>query len=239
MRVNAPISKERCSKVNSRTSNVQHPKSSSDTESKASTLGLMATPGASRCGLEKLNEAVGENCADDHLPIPTVPTTCPLGDSYYQGRQLIFKTSYCNGSSAPAAARNLQKGFTLHRGDFLWLIDQLLLQGFPQGGRINCPDPSVFSDVGSVWPRISWFCKMSTFSRHPFTDYLLTVAKRASEGTYSTMQAVVSVKAALDILRTDVVKESLVNIVDTRSAQQRRSTTFIINATCPGGLRQL
>jgi hypothetical protein len=206
MRINAPISKERCSKVNIRASSVQHPKSSSDTESKASTLGLMATPGDSWCGLEKLNEAVGENRADDHLPIPTVPTSCPFDNSYYQGRQLILKMSYCNGSSASAAARNLQKGFPLHRGDFLWLLDQFILQEFPQGGRINCADPSVFPDVGSVWPRISRFCNMSTFSRHPFTDYLHTVAKRASEGTYSTMQAVVSLKAALEVLRTDIVK---------------------------------
>ena len=233
MRINAPVSKGRCAKTNGRVTKVHQPNDPLGTESNASTRSLTPTTPGKRSSM-KPDAVVGE----DRVVHP-ITAASPFDSSYYQGRQLIYKMSYCNGSSASAAASNLQKGFPLHRGDFLWLLDQYLRQEFPDGGIMNCADPSVFADIGSVWPSISRFCTVSTFSRHPSADYLHTVAERASQGTYSTMQAVVSLNAALVVLRTSVVKKSFVKIVDTRTKQQRRYTTFIINATCTSGLRQL
>lgn len=237
MRINAPSSKNRRDKAKIHASSGRNPKISLDTElEKGSTLALRGLKSTSPGHF--VDKVVENIRASGSAPLPPVGMTRPFEDSYYQGRQLIFKMPYCNGSAAKAVARNFEKHFPIQRGDLLWLLDQFLLQKHPDGGRINCADPSVFPDAVSVWPELSRFCKTSKFSQHPFAEYLHTVATHASDGTYGTMQAVVSLKAALEFLRTDVVKESFVKIPNKSTAQQRRFTTFIINATYPNGIRQ-
>lgn len=239
LRINAPNSTQRSSKSNSRTSKALISKSISETIDKSSTIApTHRITTEARHGSNTPDQPVTGVMVQRLTIVPTSSSTDTLPDSYYEGRQLMFKMSYCNGSSASSAAHGLQMKLPLQRGDLLWLLDQFLQADFPQGGTLSCADPSVFHSADSVWPRISRFCKQSVFSLHPHADYLHTVARRASEGTYTTMQAVVSLHAALKVLRTSVQKLSFVMLVNVTSREQRRYTTFIINASCTDGLRQ-
>ncbi len=74
---------------------------------------------------------------------PKQSTTGLLPTSYYEGRKLLFPLSYCNESKAECATGSLQRKIPLHPGDIRWLLDRFLSQEFPQGGTINCADPSI------------------------------------------------------------------------------------------------
>jgi hypothetical protein len=237
MRINAPSSKNRCDKAKSHASSGPNPKISLDTElEKVSTPAL---PGLDSTSPGHFVDKVVENTRANYTaPLPLVGTTCPFEDSYYQGRQLIFKMTYCNGSAATAAARNLEKHFPIQRGDLLWLLDQFLLQNTPMVAGSTARTLQYFPMLYLCGPNCPNSARHPSSPQHPFAEYLHTVAARASDGTYGAMQAVVSLKAALEVLRTNVVKESFVKIPNRSTAQQRRFTTFIINATCPDGLRQ-
>ena len=62
------------------------------------------------------------------------------------------------------------------------------------------------------------------------------VARRASQGSYATMQAVVSLGAALSVLRTSALKQSFVKYANVAARQQRRYTTFLLGASRPENL---
>ena len=156
--------------------------------------------------------------------------------SYFAGRQQLFKISYCNGTATASAVQRIRKMLPLQKGDFLWLLDQFLQDNFPLGGALNCADPSVFPDAGSIWPNLVIFCSQTRHSQHPYAEYLGTVARRASEGTYATMQAVVSLDAALKILRTSILKQSFMKYTNEPAKRQRRYTTFLIGASSPDNL---
>lgn len=164
-------------------------------------------------------------------------TTDLFHNSYYEGRNLMFQMSYCNESKAQSAVESLLRRLPLHPGYLLWLLDRLLLQVFPEGGTLNCADPSLFPKANSLWPKISQFCERSRFCLHPHAEYLWSVAERASQGTYATQKAVVSLHVALKMLRTSVQKQSFQKVVEKTTRKRRNYVTIIISAVCTPNLR--
>jgi hypothetical protein len=95
------------------------------------------------------------------------------------------------------------------------------------GGTLNCADPSVFPEVDSMQLKLVTFRSQPKNSLHPSADYVENVAQRAGEGTCGTMQAVISLEAALRVLRVSVPKKSFVEYTNGPQKQQTRYTTFL------------
>ena len=182
--------------------------------------------GASSESVMLANNTQNRSCINS----ATIDTGNVLPASYFEGRQLLFKMSYCNATVATSASQKIQKSFPLQMGDSFWLLDQFLLHNFPNGGTLNCADPSIFPDVGSIWPKLITFCGRGQLSQHPYAGFWMAVAMRASDGTYGLMQNVVSLEAALKILRTSIDKKSYVKL--TAEGRQARYTTFLIDVFC-------
>ena len=90
-----------------------------------------------------------------------------LPASLFTGRQQLFKIPYCNEKATIPAIKKIQKLLPLRRGDLLWLLDQFLRDEFPAGGTLNCADPSVFSMVHSIWPKLIAFCSQQRYFQNP------------------------------------------------------------------------
>ncbi|KAF2234698.1 hypothetical protein EV356DRAFT_141076 [Viridothelium virens] len=129
-RVHAPSSTPRCNKSDSRTRKALLASVSYKTNNTASIL--HALPGKSIEQYDPSNVKTALDMATHgSLPNSFEPVIDALPRSHYEGRQLFFKMSCCNGISASNAAQRLQERFPIHRGDLLWFLDQFLLEFWP------------------------------------------------------------------------------------------------------------
>ncbi len=163
-------------------------------------------------------------------PVSIVLKEHMLPESYFAGRQHLFKMTYRNGTVAASAVQMAREGLPLQRGDFLWLLDQFIRDIFPFGGSLICADPAVLPDVDSIWPKLGTFCSQSRFSRHPYAKYLGAMAR---EGGTS---AITALNEALKILRESVHKQRLRKYLKEQQ-KQVRYTAFEIEASIPDNLR--
>ncbi|KAJ9661081.1 hypothetical protein H2201_006630 [Coniosporium apollinis] len=141
-----------------------------------------------------VNQVLGLNVNRSSTKFPT---------SFLQGHQASLPLIYNLNSKAKTTLQSL---VPVHPGDTLWLVHAFLSEEFPEGGEVDCGNPTIDPQSPSVWTKVERFCSAPGYSNHPHLQELKALSQMAKAFGNDSKRAGTTLLSALELLRPPVGK---------------------------------